>query len=124
MTDHIQPEPPQRPKTGPADFQGSPEPLVDELRHRLRVLEQEKRRWKLIGVSALIALALLVVGGGSVGVGASLFYAVRARDEQMRALEAERRARDEAEQARMEAEQAREAQRVAEEARRRAEEAK
>jgi hypothetical protein len=96
------------------------EPLVDELRHRLQVLEQEKRRWKMIGITALVAFALLLVGGGAVVVGTASLFAVQVREERMRAMEAEREARMQAERARMDAERARqEAQRGADEAARR-----
>lgn len=96
------------------------EPLVDELRHRMQILEQEKRRWKLIGITALIAFVLLLIGGGVVVLGTVSMFAVRAREEQMRAMEAEREARMQAERAQMEAERARqEAQRAADEAARR-----
>lgn len=96
------------------------EPLVDELRHRLQILEQEKRRWKLIGIVALSAFVLLLVGGGVVVLGTVSLSAVQLREEQRRALEAETEARMQAERARMEAERARqEAQRAAEDAARR-----
>jgi uncharacterized protein HemX len=114
MTEHIQPEPSPRPRLEPVDTAESSEPLVRELRRRLSALEQEKRRWKLIGVSSLVALALLVVGGGVVGVGTATYYSFRMKQAQVEAVMR-------AEQAQMEAMRAQEAM---EQARRQADAAK
>ena len=86
MTDQIQPEPSRLPNHNSADFTDAPDPLVDELRHRLRVLEQEKRRWKLIGITALVALALVIVGGGIVAVGTAARFAFQAKRAEMDAM--------------------------------------
>ena len=94
---------------------------MDELRHRLRVLEQEKRRWKLIGVSALVALALVIVGGGIVAVGTATRFAFQAKRAEMDAMMQAEKAQMEAMRAQEAMEQARrQAQRAEEEAKRKA----
>jgi uncharacterized protein HemX len=105
MSDHIQPELPRRPKYEPAEE--THDPLVDELRRRVQVLEQEKRRWKVVGISALIVLLLVVIGGGILGVGTASFYTHRLRQAQMQAEVEAMRARMEAERAMEAMEQAR-----------------
>jgi hypothetical protein len=60
MTHSLPPEPPQRP-TSSVNLPQSPEALVDQLAHRVEILEQAKQRWKRIAVSALVALILLVL---------------------------------------------------------------
>jgi cell division protein FtsB len=102
MTDQIQPGPSRRPQQGPAAVEGPVDPVVDEMWHRLRVLEQEKRQWKKIGVTALVLLLLVVIGGGIVGVGTVSYFSLRTQ-------RAEREARMEADRARMEAMRAEEA---------------
>ena len=121
MTDHIQPEPSRLPNHNSAAFTDAPDPLVDELRHRLRVLEQEKRRWKLVGVAALVALALVIVGGGFVVVGTATRFAFQAKRAEMEAMMQADKARMEAMQAQEAMEQARrQAQRAEEEVKRKA----
>jgi hypothetical protein len=121
MTDQIQPEPTRPSSHNSADFTGTPDPLVDELHHRLRVLEQEKRRWKLIGVSALVALALAIVGGGIIAVGTAVRLTFQAKRAEMEAVMQAEQARMEAMRAQEAVEQARrQAQRAEEEAKRKA----
>jgi len=106
MTDHIQPEPARRPKYEPAEFEQAHDPRVDELRRRVQGLEQEKRRWKLIGISALIALLLVLIGGGVLFMGTASFYAYRAKEAQMQAEMEAKRAQEAQMQAEMEAQRA------------------
>ena len=86
------------------------EGLIDELMHRVNVLEQEKRRWKAIGIGALLALAVLFVGGGLLSLGSMTMYwrhNAMQRDEAMMMMMRAEEARAEAERARLEAEKAR-----------------
>jgi hypothetical protein len=109
MTDHFQQEPP-RPRLEGADLPTSDDPNVDHLLRRVQVLEKEKRRWKAIGVTAIVVLLLLFVGGGVMFVGSAGFFAYRMKAAQMQAeMEADRarmeaiRAQEALEQARQEA---------------------
>lgn len=76
------------------------DPLVDELMCRVQNLEQENRRLKQIGRSALLVLILVVFGGGVLQVREermrALEDAARAQIEAMKAVEAARRAEAEA----------------------------
>lgn len=72
------------------------EPLVDELMRRVETLEREKRRWRLIGISALLFLVLVVFGGGVLVLGTASMYTLQVREQRMRALEAAERAQMEA----------------------------
>lgn len=87
------------------------EPRLDELMHRIATLEQDKRRWKLIGISALVVIALLLLGdifflGAAVLIQAQHAQALRAeRAAALQAQQAENEARQQAEDARHEAEQ-------------------
>jgi hypothetical protein len=93
------------------------EALVDKLMGRVERLEQEKRRWKLIGISALIVLGLVFFGGGVVVMGTATMYHFRVRHQIMQAqVEAElaemeaRRAEEMAREARRQEERARQLQ--------------
>ena len=79
------------------------EPLVHELMQRIQALESDKRRWKLLGLSALGALGMVVLLGA---LGAAAVLTMHWQGS-VRGWDAERQARMEAEQARMEAERAR-----------------
>jgi hypothetical protein len=107
MTDHIQPEPSRRPNPVPAAFEESTDPLVYELRRRIQGLEQEKRRWKVIGLAALFALLLVLVGGVVASVGTASLYAARLRESQLQAVMEAERAEMQAQEAQMQAERAR-----------------
>lgn len=80
---------------------------LNELLFRINLLEQEKRRWKRIGIGALAFVLVICLLGGVMAVGA----AVLVRERYTQALEAEReaaiQAREAAEQARQAAEEAR-----------------
>ncbi len=118
MTDLIQPEPARQGAHEPADLPESADMRLDHLLRRVQTLEQENRRWKRIGIGALVALLLLLLGGGVVLVGTASVYAYRLQVAHREAMEAKMRAREEAERARQ---QAQEAQVALEEARRAAE---
>jgi hypothetical protein len=101
MADHIQPEPTRRPSYDPPAFEEANDPLVQELRRRVQDLEQEKRRWKLFGVTALICLFLMLIGGGVLLVGTASFSAYRIKQAQMQAEMDAQRAVIEEEKAQM-----------------------
>ena len=122
MTDHIQPEPARQGPHGPTELPEAADARLDTLLRRLAALEQEKQRWKRIGIGALVSLFLLLLGGGVGLVGTAGFYSYRLQAAQRAALEAELQAREQAEQARMEAEMRRhQAEAAMEQARRAAE---
>jgi hypothetical protein len=98
------------------------EAQVAELLARLEQLEQEKNRWKAIGIGAIVLLVLGLLLGGILGVGPFLYSQSRlaeVREEAERArVEAEMSHR-EAEMQRMRAEEAlRQAQQELEKAKR------
>jgi PAS domain-containing protein len=94
--------------------------LVDQLMRRVEELEAERRRWRSIGIGALLALGLCLSCGGVLFVGTTAVGITGYRSTRMEALEESEMIRREAqmaaEQARMEAEQAREAERALREA--------
>jgi uncharacterized protein HemX len=82
------------------------EPLVDELMRRVDSLERENRRWRLIGIGALLFLVLVVFGGGVLLVGTASMYTLQIREQRSRELEAAERAQMEALRAEQAAKQA------------------
>jgi hypothetical protein len=106
---------------GSASVRPGDEPLVDQLMCRVQTLEEEKRRWKFIGVICLALLLLLLVGGTAVmGLAAMSSLGIgRMQQERLRALEQAEMEIRLAEQQRALAEQQRqEAERIIQEAER------
>jgi hypothetical protein len=92
----------------------------DELCRRVEALEQQNRRWKIVGVTSLAVLGLVLCLGCPLSVGTALV-----RDRHLRELQAERAAEEKARLAAEEARQAEErARRAAEETRAEAEKAR
>ena len=84
MIEQIQPEPARRGLHEPAGLQVPPDPEGDQLPDRVQV-KKEKRRWKVIAVSTLVALFLLLFGGG-IFVGTASYCAYQLKEAQDHAL--------------------------------------
>jgi len=76
-----------------------------ELLYRIERLEQEKRRWKVVGIVSLCLLGFLLLLG-SVGVGVGVLASVRMSQQAQEERDRAEQARRQAEMERMKAEEA------------------